>query len=68
MEIELKCKNCGRFLGKAYGSIIAEIRCSNSSCKAGNQFKIINGDISHDIRHKFVSLPQAPKKKEVEVS
>lgn len=68
MTTELKCQYCDRYLGKAYGTIVAEIRCSNSSCKGGNQFKIINGDNVADIRFKFVDTPQPPKKKEVEVS
>lgn len=68
MQIDLKCKHCDRYLGKAYGTIIADLRCSNASCRAGNQFKIINGDVAADIRFKFIDLPKPPKKKEVEVS
>lgn len=65
---ELTCKDCGRYLGKAYGTIIAEIKCPNSSCKATTQFKVINGDTVSDLRFKFVDPPTPPKKKEVEVS
>jgi phage FluMu protein Com len=68
MELELRCKHCDRYIGKAFGTVVAELACPNSSCKAGNQFKIVNGDIASDIRHKFLTLPKAPKKKEVEVS
>lgn len=66
--IELNCNHCGRYLGKAYGTTLAEIICSNSSCKAGNQFKIINGDTTADFHHKFLDPAKPPKKKEVEVS
>lgn len=66
--VDLNCGHCNRYLGKAHGTTVAEIICSNSSCKAGNQFKIINGDISKDIRHKFLEPAKQPKKKEVEVS
>lgn len=65
---ELKCKDCGRHLGKAMGTIIAELNCPNSACRATTQFKIINGDIVSDLRFKFVDPPKPPKKKEVEVS
>lgn len=65
---KLDCKDCGRHLGEAYGTIIAELKCPNSACKATTQFKIINGDTVSDIRFKFIDPPKAPKKKEVEVS
>ena len=68
MERELRCKHCDRYIGKAYGTIVAELVCPNTSCKAGNQFKIINGDTVGDLRHKFLTLPKPPKKKAVEVS
>lgn len=68
MEQELKCKDCGRHLGVANGTVVAELKCSNSSCKATTQFKIINGDIASDIRHKFAKPAQPPKQKVVEVS
>lgn len=67
MLYELNCAHCGRYLGKAYGTIVADIRCPNSSCKAGNQIKIINGN-NDDYRFKFSEPAQPPKKKEVEVS
>lgn len=63
MQHELKCYNCKRYLGTAYGTIIAEIPCGNSSCKAGNQIKIINGDNVADITHKFLTPPREPKTK-----
>lgn len=68
MEQELTCKDCNRHLGVANGTTIAELKCSNSSCKATTQFKIINGDIAKDIRYKFAGPPQPPKQKAVEVS
>ena len=68
MECEIKCEHCNRYIGKAYGSIIASIRCPNSSCKADNHIKIINSDQVADIKHKWLEAPQPPKKKQVEVS
>jgi hypothetical protein len=68
MNIDINCKVCGRDLGKAYGTVIAEIICRNTSCKAGNQIKIINADSEADIKHKFMTPARPPKKKEVEVS
>lgn len=68
MNVDINCKHCKRYLGKAYGTVVAEILCSNTSCKAGNQIKIINADSEADIKHKFVTPAQEPKKKEVEVS
>lgn len=68
MEQELKCKDCNRHLGTANGTVVAELKCSNSSCRATTQFKIINGDITKDIRYKFTTPAQPPKQKAVEVS
>jgi len=60
--MELKCKSCGRLLGTSYGTIIAELKCSNSSCRATNQFKVINSDQDKDIRYKFLTKEILPKK------
>lgn len=68
MEQELKCRACERHLGKAYGSIVAELKCSNSSCRATTQFKIVRGDVSKDISYRFTTKEVEPKKKEPEVS
>jgi hypothetical protein len=68
MERELKCKYCERYLGKSYGTIVAELKCSNSSCRATTHIKVINSDTVSDIRHKFLHPETEPKKKEVEVS
>lgn len=68
MEQDLLCKYCERYLGKAYGTVVAELKCSNSSCRATNHFKIIQADTAKDITHKFTKPEQQPKKKDVEVS
>lgn len=68
MKQDLKCKSCDRHLGWAYGSIVAELICPNSACKATNHFKIIRGDTSEDIRFKFAKPERPPKAKQVEVS
>lgn len=68
MKQELKCKSCERHLGWSYGTTVAEIKCSNSSCRATNQFKFIQADMTKDITHKFATPEQPPKKKVVEVS
>lgn len=54
MEKELKCDDCGRFIGKAYGTVVAELKCGNSKCKKMVQIKVIAADQSKDLRHKFV--------------
>lgn len=61
MERELNCKHCDRYLGKAIGSVVAEIKCSNTSCKATSQFKIVVNDLAHDIKAKFLTPEQPPK-------
>lgn len=55
----LECKHCGRHLGTVK-MLIGEIRCPNSSCKAGNQFKIISSDIGL-MSFKFATPPTPPK-------
>lgn len=61
--IDLNCSHCGRFLGRAK-SIVGEIICSNSSCKAGNQFKILTADEASLITFKFAEPPRPPKEKQ----
>jgi phage FluMu protein Com len=58
--IALKCTHCGRHLGEVE-AIVGEIICSNSSCKAGNQFKILNSDETALITYKFAQPPKPPK-------
>lgn len=65
MKNELTCKHCKRHLGWSYGTIIAEIKCSNSACRATNQFKFIQADNVADIRYKFLKPEQPPKQKDV---
>lgn len=64
---ELTCKDCGRYLGEAE-VIVADLLCSNGSCKASTQFKILNADQIKLIKYKFAKPEREPKKKEVEVS
>lgn len=54
-DLDLRCKECGRFLGvKGVHSIIAEVRCPNSRCKAVNKIKVVTPTSSDkDIRFKF---------------
>ena len=58
--IDLTCKHCKRHLGEVE-SIVGEIRCSNSACKAGNQFKILTTDEAALISYKFAK-PETPPK------
>lgn len=60
--IELKCKHCDRYIGKVE-SIVGEINCPNTSCKAGNQFKVLTGDSAKLFRYTFDSEPKPPKEK-----
>jgi hypothetical protein len=62
--VQLKCASCGRHLGEAE-TIIADLLCPNSSCRASTQFKILNNDISGMARYKFAAPAREPKKKEV---
>lgn len=64
-EIELKCKHCERYLGKAFGNIIATLKCSNSSCRAETQFKNITADVEKAVTFKFLDKPAEPKAKEI---
>jgi phage FluMu protein Com len=61
--IELRCKQCDRFMGEAV-SIVGEIVCPNTSCKAGNQFKILTADESKLVSFKFPSAPRPAKVKQ----
>lgn len=52
---ELRCKECDRFLRiKGVKTMIAQISCSNSKCKAINDVYIVTTSSSEaDIRFKF---------------
>lgn len=63
---ELNCRSCGRYLGSSFGTIVAEIKCSNSKCKLINQYKFINTNISDDINYKFAK-PQIKSKRNKDV-
>lgn len=54
-SIELRCKDCTAFLRvKPKSTIITEVVCSNSKCKATNQIKIVNSQSSEaDLKFKF---------------
>jgi phage FluMu protein Com len=60
-ERELRCRNCKRYLGKAFGSTIVELLCANSSCKATTQFKMVQGDVSKDMSFKFATKEVEPR-------
>lgn len=57
---KLECRHCGRYIGEAE-TIVAEIKCPNSSCRAGNQFKILSNAVLVDF--KFDHEPDPPKNK-----
>lgn len=40
MTVEIKCKDCGRFLGTTDKSVQLKLKCANSKCKALNEYKI----------------------------
>ena len=54
-EIEIRCKECSRHLGlKAIETIISQVRCPKSSCKALNNVKVVNSrSTEQQIRYKF---------------
>jgi len=61
--MKLNCKHCGRYLGE-FHTVIGEILCSNSSCKATNQFKIIKMNEFDTMNFKFSEPERQPKGKE----
>lgn len=62
--MKVNCKYCNRYLFTQMGSVVIEdMVCSNSACKAHLNFKIIVSDPTEDLRHKFVTKEQPPKKK-----
>lgn len=60
-DLDLRCNKCDRFLGlKGVKSIIAQVRCPNSKCKALNNIKVVTKDSSEDdIRFKFVDADKS---------
>ena len=63
METELKCEHCGRYMGKAYNTIVATLKCPNTSCKGETRFKIVTSDISKTLNYQFTDKPAQPKAK-----
>lgn len=55
IDLDIRCNSCDRFLGlKGVETIIAQVRCPNSKCKAMNNVKVVTPDSSDkDIRYKF---------------
>jgi phage FluMu protein Com len=41
VNYEIKCKHCGRFLGETSQSTTIKIKCSNSSCKKLETYKVV---------------------------
>lgn len=64
---ELRCKSCTRFIGE-FECIVGEVICPNTSCKAGNQVKMINNDLTHLVTFKFLKPARPPKGKTVDES
>ncbi len=58
--IELRCKHCDRYLGEAE-MLVGEIICSNTSCKGGNQYKIITNESL--VAYTFTTEERKPKNK-----
>lgn len=57
--IDIKCKECGRWLGKTDQTLIAVIKCSNSKCKVDNNIKVVTRYATPEqLNYKF------PEKKE----
>ena len=57
--IEIRCKECNKPLGQVE-SLVGEIYCSNTSCKAGSQYKILTNDTL--VAYEFAQPPRPPKK------
>ena len=41
-NMDIKCSECNRYLGKAQGTVVAQLKCPNSKCKATTNIKITN--------------------------
>lgn len=54
-ELEIRCKECKRHLGlKSVETIISQVRCPKSACKALNNVKVVNAfSTEQQIRYKF---------------
>ncbi len=50
-------------MGKAHGTIVATLKCPNSSCKGETQFKHVESDILKAITFKFTEKAAQPKEK-----
>ena len=62
--MKIHCRFCDRYLFTQAGSVVIEdMVCSNSSCKAHLNFKLVVSDQTQDLRHKFVNKEKQPKKK-----
>lgn len=61
--IDLNCSKCKRYLGEAE-TIVADLLCPNSSCKASTQFKILTADQSKLYNYKFAKPERIPKSKD----
>lgn len=57
----IECDHCGRYIGTAHGTTIAELVCPNSRCKAEKQVKIVTADTSKAMAFKFATAPKPPK-------
>lgn len=56
--MDIKCTECNRYLGKADGTVVAELKCPNSKCKALVKVKITNEHSSEsDTHYKFKENP-----------
>ena len=54
-DLEIRCKDCKRYLGlKGIETIISQVRCPNSQCKAINNVKVVDAfSTDEQIRYTF---------------
>jgi phage FluMu protein Com len=65
MNHEVNCRHCDRYLFTAKGTtIIEQLPCPNTKCKAKLNIKIVTSDSTHAEQHyKFSTEETAPKNK-----
>lgn len=59
--IKLTCKHCERYLGEVE-TLVGEILCGRSTCRGGNQFKIVTNNVSKMVNYTFTNAEKPPKK------
>lgn len=59
--IKLECHHCGRYLGEVE-TLVGEILCGRSTCRGGNQFKIVTKNVGKMVSYTFANAEKPPKK------